>query len=242
MSDTKIIDKIRKLLALAADQTNPHVSAEALRKAQQMMEEAGLTEEAVERASVKHASAKSPFSVSKLKTYENILVHGICKAFGVQWVWGMNRSNALDNSARVNFYGPEGRVQLAVYAYEVLIRQLQRARREYVEAYRDHDFNNVPYRPDRQRLKTLGDAFCLGFVTEIQKKVVELAVTEAEADLIRSVVDANSSGTAESKPIRINESAFHAGVDAAKDAHLHRPMGANKPVSVLGETKKLGHA
>ena len=178
MSDTKIIDKIRKLLALAADQSNPHVSAEALCKAQQMMADAGLTEEAVERVAVKHGSAKSPFSVSRLKTYENILVHGICKAFGVQWVWGRNHSNHIDNSAVVNFYGPEGRVQLAVYAYQVLIRQLQKARRDYVNGYELEAFDGTKYRPGRDDLKRLGDAFCLGFVTEIQKKVIELVETK----------------------------------------------------------------
>jgi hypothetical protein len=176
----------------------------------------------------------------------------------------MNHSRSVENEAVINFYGPHARLQLAIYAYEVLSRQLRKARGVYVQQQTDTFLAQAKERAfeqgldetyaielfgysdvkaaRRKKLKSLGDAFCLGFVTEIQKKVVALAVGDAEWALIQSVAKDDATGEADVKNVSIDAAAFHSGVDAARDAHLHRPMeGGNEPVSLLGQTLQLGH-
>ena len=90
--DDKIIEKVRKLLRLAADGTNPHVSAEALRKAQEYMAAHNIGQATLDQAEIKEEVARSQFSVSRLKLHETMLMNSVQNAFGVDSVGSLQPS------------------------------------------------------------------------------------------------------------------------------------------------------
>ena len=259
--DDKIIERVRKLLRLAADGTNPHVSAEALRKAQEYMAEHNIGQATLDQAEIKSEYVRSQFSVSRLKMHETMLMNSVSKAFGVDSIFGQRHSNDEDNWAQILFVGNESRVKLAAYSFEVLSRQMKKARAEFVAKLSSEMDEKVNERfggyelltdgqarqvksVKRKKLAERADAFCLGWAFEIDKKVVAFAIGDAEKALIKIHID-NIEGVEEhahDKP-KITSDTF-LGMEAARQANLHRPMeGSGAPtmnVGLLGETLKIG--
>lgn len=257
--DAKVIETVRKLLRLAADGTNPHVSAEALRKAQEYMAKHNIGQSTLDQAEIKEEFARSQFSVSRLKMHETMLMQSVQNAFGVDSVFMQNHSNAVDNWAKIAFVGNESRVKLAAYSFEVLSRQMKKARAEFVaELSKEIDGKISEVCDDvtllshsemrkvksmkRRTLAERADSFCLGWAFEIDKKVVAFAIGDAEKALIKIHID-NMEGVSEHEhdDPQITSDTFR-GMEAARSANLHRPMeGApSANVGLLGESLKIG--
>lgn len=121
MADDKILDKIKKCLALASS-ANEHEAAAALRQAQKLMEQHGLTDQDVLASQASEAGAKAG-AVTKPAQWEATLAARIANAFGCELVF----SRRTWTTAEWRFIGAGSAPEVATYAYQVLLRQAPRS-------------------------------------------------------------------------------------------------------------------
>ena len=168
MDKSSALEKIKKCLALSRS-ANEHEAAQALKHAQALMAKYGLTGWDVELAEVSEQYGKAPKSAP---SWHWRLVHLCGSAFGC------DRWHAADHSGgRFVFCGINGRPELAAYAYEVLLRQLKTARREYIKTTLSH------VRISRNKTAR-ADLFCAGWVSKVADTVQAFAQTKAETELL----------------------------------------------------------
>lgn len=172
MSNQRILDKIKKLMALA-NSGNPHEAANAMRKAQALMKEHQLSQSDVELSSIAKHGAKMANKSIKQPKWSVMLTTLICRAFGVE----AYASYDIFGGASCNFIGLSANVEIAAYCYTVLSRQLLKARREYATSL-------------NKRLKSStktarSDLFCEGWVHGVYQQVTDLSPNEKERELIR---------------------------------------------------------
>ncbi|WKE65038.1 DUF2786 domain-containing protein [Gallaecimonas kandeliae] len=226
--DDRILAKIKKLMALANRTTNPHEAASALAKAQALMAAHQLTESDVALSAIDEASAKLANKSQTQPRWSHMLVSVLTRAFGVEAIF---RHQWFDEP-QCHFIGPSERVEVAVYCYTVLARQLTRARREYLATL-------------NKRLKTTtktarADLYCEGWVFGVREKVEALVPTEQEADLISQYFAKHYPNTQEgkarqSKTTKRDHSAADDGYQDGRQVQLsHGVKGAAQP-AMLGK-------
>ena len=225
MDKAKILDKIKKCLALSKS-ANEHEAALALKHAQALMQEYGLSLDDVVMSDVAEYGVKAP---QTLPSWHWQLVHICGLAFGCEhWLvsgWG---------GGKMVFAGLHGRPELAAYAYEVLLRQLKQARRAFIknELSRVRLAKNKTYRADQ---------FCAGWVDTVRATVKAFARTDAEKALMKSYMENHHGGMREAKArdMKPTSHARTAGGDA-RDAGSRAAGGVtlNTPIS-MAKTKQL---
>lgn len=168
MDKEKALDKIKKCLALSRS-ANEYEAAQALKHAQALMAQYGVSESDVALADVSECKRKAPKTVPE---WHWRLVHLCGRAFGCE------RWHATDFSGgSFVFCGLGDRPELAAYAYEVLLRQLKAARRQYIKT--------ALSRVRTSRIKTArADRFCDGWVSKVKSVVQDFARTDAEKELL----------------------------------------------------------
>ena len=110
------------------------------------------------------------------------------------------------------FCGINGRPELATYAYEVLLRQLKTARREYIKT----TLSRVRIVRDKT---ARADLFCAGWVSQVADTVQAFAQTKAETELLERYCTEKYGefGKAKTRDVkgRTDISDYWAGQDAA---------------------------
>jgi len=169
---SKILDKIKKLLALAKS-SNEHEAAAALRRAQKLMQEHNLSTDDVSLSEVEQREIKRANAADKQPLWAELLTDCIRKAFGLDAILSWDRGLG----ATVIFIGPSDRVEIGTYCYEVLAPQLIKARRVYLGSL-------------NRRLKLTtktnrADLFAEGWIIAVRRQVEALVPTEDEQNLIQ---------------------------------------------------------
>lgn len=123
MNKEKALEKIKKCLALSQS-ANEHEAAQALKQAQALMRKYGLNDVDVALLEVSEASVGCALG---LPSWHQLLISQCARAFGVECY-----KSSGGGLAEVRFYGVAGKPDLAAYAYEVLLRQIKKARRDYM--------------------------------------------------------------------------------------------------------------
>ena len=172
MDKEKALDKIKKCLALSRS-ANEHEAAQALKHAQALMAQYGVSESDVALADVGECERKAPKTAPK---WHWALVHLCGRAFGCErW------HSTSFTGGRFVFCGIGGRPELAAYAYEVLLRQLKAARRQYIKTALSYMLPG--------RIKTArADRFCDGWVSKVKSVVQDFARTDAETELLERYI------------------------------------------------------
>ena len=230
IDQTNILSKIKKCLALA-ESSNVHEAAAALRQAQKLMELHGVTEAALGASEITEATLRSKTAVSKINPWELRLISLIAKAFGCQLIWSKGSSHGktvAEIYGRYHFVGLKQQVPVAVYTAEVLLKRLTKARADFVKT------EGKPYW-DRSFKTKAADSFCLGWVHEIGKTVVEFA---KPANLNQAIADYKTAthgklNEAKQKRPEINSQFHAAGKSAAVGESLFRPMATSGQVHQL---------
>jgi len=161
----KIIDKIKKCLRLATS-SNEHEAAAALRQAQKLMRAYGVNDLDVEHADIREEHARAGAKASPAK-WETALVQVVAHAFDCQSLF--RSMNTLYNR-KVSFWvfvGAEPSGEIARYAFEVLYRQIKRARKTYLQT----TLKDCA----RQERTRRADLFCNGWVSAVSEKVKRFA-------------------------------------------------------------------
>lgn len=221
----RLLEKVRKLLALAGNNPNEHEAAAALARAQQLMADHGLDDVDVAASAIGDTLASAKIA-QRPPVWEHALAALIGDAFGVRPV----RSSAWDRATFTStyhwrFFGLEARAEVAAYAYDVLRRQLMKARTAYI-ATRLRRVKKASTKTAR------ADVFCQGFVEGVARLVRAMAMPATEAAAIDRYI-AERFGKPERLEARnrVGEMRAHhvddywSGHASGEDARLHHGVG-----------------
>ena len=221
MDKNKIIDKIKKCLALA-ESDNPNEASAALRQAQKLMEKYGISTGEMRMADI--SSEKTPAARSRnLPLYLAILVGIIEKAFGVNSIQcGINHP-LKGWSSSIEFIGFDTQPKIAAYAFDVLRRRLMSDRRQYLQS-------GHPTARNRKRKTRLADAYAEGWVTAVRKTVQAFAMPPEKKELVAQWIEqkyaAENIGEATPRLIKgfgvAELRALQAGVNDGSKVQLHQ--------------------
>jgi hypothetical protein len=140
--------KIKKLFALSKS-VNAQEAAAAMRKAQALMEQYGVTADTIKAPEIVDENIAAPVH-EKPPVYENNLMHYVANTFGCR---------KAHHTSGYTFIGVGYKVKIAAYAATVLLRKLRAERRKYIASLK---------RVKSRTQKTArADLFCEGWVEAV---------------------------------------------------------------------------
>ena len=218
MDRARLIDKIRKCLALSAS-PEPHEAAAALRQAQKLAAAHGVTDAELGLASYASEKVDCPLQAGK-KLPETLatLTSLMQRAFGVK-VTVHREIRVSDPSWCVTYYGKSDRVALAAYSHRVVWRAMNAAWTAHLKT-----------RPNLKGQQGTRSGFLAGWLWGVDRTVTDLGMSEEEknelqAYLEQEVPSVKDGKTAETSKVKHRSDTLRAGLVAAKDFSLHRPIG-----------------
>lgn len=221
MMDRAIIDKIRKLLALAKGSTE-HEAAAALAKAREMMDAYGVNDSHIAMAEIEESTARAS-RTQKPPRWESYLCQAVRRALGVEVF--------ITADGDRTYIGRAPFAEIAAYAFAVLFRQLKAARADYISA------NLKRCKPGRRRQRA--DRFCEGWAMSVYVKIAELMPDRQPDELIGQYLVENHPGLVQigSRAANLNgrvaANDYWRGRDAGSDVQLHTGVGeAARPLAL----------
>lgn len=207
----KLTEKLKKCMALSKS-PEPHEAAAALRQAQKIMSELGITEDELDGLDTADTLIKTREGFGRCRTM-SYLCTMMERAFGVKSVFERNPGSAA--RLNVRYIGPRGRVMLAEYAHKVVWRAMQSSWDDLLVR-----------RPDMKGDGGKRQAFHIGWLNAVYKQVEALAPTEAEERAIQRYTDKLYPELQQLKTSKkqLDPNAFGAGMRAADGFTLNRPM------------------
>ncbi|GKT19761.1 DUF2786 domain-containing protein [Acidovorax sp. SUPP2522] len=223
MTRDEALDKIRKCLALAAS-PEPHEAAAALRQAQKLMAQYGLTEMDVTLADV--SEVRQPAQNAPMVRWELSLAWMVAQAFGCH-TFTIQRPK-FGNSLQVRqqrfyvFVGVGPAPEVAGYAFEVLTRQCARDRRRYI---------GLQSKNCKASTKVArGDLYAEGWLSGVQDKLYPLVGNERDIALTAQYMEQRHPDMQPAdvgsrvKGRNVTDNDWHRGLQAGRAAELARGM------------------
>lgn len=226
MKHEKVIDKIKKCLALAQS-SNANEAAAAMRQAQALMKKYNVNQDQVELADVTTASGRAN-NAQKPTRYSALLVKLIQNAFGVDAVYSTVTSFGK-TTATVEFIGIGAQPEIAAYAYDVLRRQLNKDRQAYLKTLKR-------FKPANKTRKA--NAFAEGWVFSLHDRVHHFARPEKHSQLIEKYKAQTYGGKLGEVESRKNSyrsedgNAWNQGSKAGDKANLHHATKADQRAAI----------
>lgn len=220
----RALEKIKKCLALSQS-SNPHEAESALRQARKLMDKFHLDYSDVDASRAQeHEFNIGPGSRAPVR-WVKMLGNTVGTSMGCVTFF---RHGCLGQS--IIFIGETGNAELAGYAYEVLLRQLDRQRKEFVAKLSG-------YKKSDKRV--LGARFAEGWISAIAAKVNEFGGVSEEAErainayCTRVYPDVPVSKMPRRK-INLQEyKAMLAGEEEGEKVSLHKPVGRGEEQLLL---------
>jgi Protein of unknown function (DUF2786) len=229
MDPNPIIEKIRKLLALA-NSSNEHEAALAAGHAQRLLSEHNLAMADIETKSPSQQADKVETSVAKtLPKWLRNLSSGVCSAFDCQ---------AIHHPAlgKMTFIGVGADVQIASYTFAYLDKTVRRLCINYMK----HNVNDAL--PNRNR-ELMRQSYYLGAVSTISTQLVRQktqtpitpgALVPVKKGLIKKVMDElGPIRTVRGRKSYINSSAYNQGQSDGKTVSIHKGVAGGGGQAVL---------
>lgn len=231
MTRGEALDKIKKCLALAAS-PEAHEAAAALRQAQKLMSQFGLTEVDVTLADV--AEVRQAAQNTPIVRWESALANLVAMAFGCESY--TTARPALGKSLQVRrrrfyvFVGVGPAADVAGYAFDVLARQCAKDRRRYI----GQQSKNCKAKTKVAR----GDLYAEGWIAGVQDKLERFAGNERDAALLAEYMAQRHAGMEEAeiksrvKGKNVTHNDWHQGHEAGRKAELNHGVqgGATRPL------------
>ncbi len=238
MNKQAVIEKIKKCLALSKS-ANQHEAAAALRQAMAFMERYKIDANDPELLGIAEACILGSGS-QKPTVFEAILANSIAKMMGCKVILSgdikITKDLHFKKVAAWKFIGFDPAPEIASYAFDVLYRQLKKARSVFIS----ENLKRVQIKANKVKR---ADLFCEGWVLEATKLVSELNPNKDEMNQIQTYVQQkhnvrNSEPTDRNKKTNTNTDRYHndlhAGRQAGKNAKLNNAMNGGTPLAKLG--------
>lgn len=221
MTRDEALDKIKKCLALAAS-PEAHEAAAALRQAQKLMAQFGLSETDVTLADV--SEVRQQAQNAPMVQWEVSLAFLVARAFGCDTFTSERRK--LGKSLQVRrqrdyvFIGVGPAPEVAGYAFDVLARQCAKDRR-----------NHIGQQSKNCKAKTKvarGDLYAEGWIAGVHKKLGQLAGKVRDSALIAQYMAQRHAGMQEAeiknrvKGKNVTHNDWHRGLEAGRRAELNQ--------------------
>lgn len=232
MTREEALDKIKKCLALAAS-PEAHEAAAAMRQAQKLMAQFGLTEADVTLADV--AEAKQQAQNAPMVRWEASLAAMVARAFGCETY--TTQSMQLGNGLRWRrrrfyvFVGVGPAAEVAGYAFDVLARQCAKDRRRYI---------GLQSKNCKAKTKVArGDLYAEGWIAGVSHKLDVFAGNARDAALIALYMRQNRPGLEEAdiksrvKGKNVTPNDWHQGRAAGRQAELNHGVQGSEPRPLL---------
>lgn len=226
MDKQKILAKIKKCLALSKS-ANEHEAAQALKHAQALMREHQISSDDLVLSDIEECGIDC---ANQLPVWQQALANLCGLALGAKAY-----TSGYYNAMQIKFYGLNGRAEMAAYAYEVLLRQVRKERRQYLKTHlnRVRKASNKTYRADE---------FCKGWVNAVWQKLQEFALSPQESNLMKLYhQQLGEMGTAKPRSVSAKGiSSMSRALDrwhgeiAGEKAELHRGVDGTVQVKRLG--------
>lgn len=232
MNREDALKKIKKCLALAAS-PNPHEAAAAMRQAQKLMAEHGLSEMDLSLADVaEHQTAAMHGAMVPWEVNLSDLVAAAfgCTRFCIR-VPMISRRMGVINKLRYVFVGVGAAPEVAGYTYEVLARQCGKARAAHIA--------KQPKACKTMTKTARGDEFARGWVYGVRDLVGRFANSEHNEVLIGQYMAQKypSMGEGKVKDRTKGRNVSHTdtmqGVREGRAAQLDRGVGSGTPTQGL---------
>lgn len=217
MSNDRILDKIKKCLALAKSSSG-NEAATALRQAQILMEKHGVNQSAIDLSDVNSHFSDAGKS-QKPPRYHHILVSTVAYAFAVKPIY-----HPSYKGTDIEFIGFDSQPEIATYCYEVLYRQLIKDRKNYMETLA---------RYKRANKIRKADLFAEAWVSAVYAKVMKFALTDKQEELVDQYIKLQHGKTEElkGKEHKIKKEDHSARIEgrlAGHSANLHNGMNGDQ--------------
>jgi hypothetical protein len=216
MNRADILRKIKACLRLAAS-SNPNEASSALRQAQAMMAQHGVT--AAEVSDVGEAEVTTRYRGQTPPQSICMLVNLCADGFGASVVLVSQWRKTV-----IRFYGIDGSAEIAAYAFTVLRRQLDRDRLAHISRVRK-----------RGNREARGEAFAQAWVSSVTRLFPSAAMSDAARLAIDDVLRLRHP-QATTTPGRdlttrgsVRDNDHWAGHSAGRKAQLHRGVGSPEP-------------
>jgi hypothetical protein len=222
MDHSKALDKIKKLLRLAASD-NPHEAAAAMRQARALMEKFRLEESDVQLSEVYECAARSGSKMTPPQ-WEANLAGAVTQAFACKILF-------MAGVGEWRFIGEMA--ELASYTMTLLLRQVRQSRR---------DFISTQLKRCKASTKTKrADVFCGAWVSAVRKQVMAFAGNDepssaAAAYMLKhhaetEKLDCRDRNANKGNGVRAMTDALH-GILAAGDVRLNHGVNGEEQLSL----------
>lgn len=229
----KILDKIKKCLALSAS-SNEHEAAAALRQARKLMEAHGISDLEMQAAQASERRQRAG-AQREPSAWETELAVRIADAFGCRVIFSPAVFLMQPRSSWV-FIGCGVAPEIGGYAFEVLQRQCKRAREQHIKARLKR------CKPGTKTRRA--DLFCEGWVLAVAGKIETFAGSPEQSDAIGAYVATRYTSLAKLKSRDRNDGRtlrdhdytdLFAGTHAGRNAELNRGVGGEQQRQIAGE-------
>lgn len=240
MNRDDALAKIKKCLALSHS-SEAHEAAAAMRQAQKLMAQFGLSERDVSLADVREASARA--ASPAVNAWEASLARVCADAFGCE-MYSLVRGayNEAGNYARQGFYvfvGVGTAPDVASYCFAVLLRQCSRARLAHVR--------RQPRQCKPATKTARGDAFAAGWVCGVRGLVERFAQPARDEQLLLDYMTSRHPDitarqprdSSRSRGRLVDDGHRSRGYAAGRQAELHRGVGGVQQTSLTCPEKTL---
>ena len=238
MNKKTVIEKIKKCLVLSKS-ANQHEAAAALRQAMAFMEKYKIDADDPELLGIAEASILGSGS-QKPTVFEAVLANSIAKMMGCKAILQsqikVRAQMSFKKECAWTFIGFDPAPEIASYAFDVLFRQLKKARSVFIS----ENLKRVQIKANKVKR---ADLFCEGWVIEATKLVSDLNPNKEKMEQIQAYVQQkhnvrNSEPTDRNKKTNTNtdraQNDLHAGRQAGKTAKLKNAMNGGAPMEKLG--------
>jgi hypothetical protein len=222
--EAKILDRVRKLLALSKDANNPNEAALAAARASELMTEHNLSEamlvtgeKPVERIINDFQVGAEKKGRSKRVAWKISVASAVAKTFGATlWTQGGN----------IKLFGRESAVQAASYTTQYLWTEVERLAKAALAEHRP------------VRAKAFGNSFRLGAANEISRRLREQHAAK-QTERIEQAVDPHTPNKQSLYTALVRVEKAQAEVDEAYKAFSSR-LSKGTPIGRISSSNAYG--
>jgi hypothetical protein len=207
-----LLKRLKKCMALSAS-PEPHEAAAAMRHAQAIMRELGITEADLAGIELEERLVKTREGFGRCRVMMH-LSNMLEDIFGVESVFERNPGSA--DRLNVRYIGAHERVLMAEYCHRVVWRAMCASWEKYLQ-------ENPFYKGNSGKRMS----FHIGWLSQVRDKVEAIHIEDSEKKAIRTHMErkyGKSLSTIKSQNASLSGGAYYAGKEAADGFDIHRPI------------------